>query len=162
MTFPMKNKDINLFLQNNPKLNIKIRLFDSIMISDTEMKIYEHKEIGKGGKIINILFHKTFKNKKSYYHYFWIKNINNIKKTIKKRFVCVVCYDKFSTSNALNRHLLTCNSMTNELYPPKNSFLYFDDRKAAKYASPLSIMGFADFETKLELINCKDNFKKIF
>ena len=50
MTFPMKNKDINLFLQNNPKLNIKIRLFDSIMISDTEMKIYEHKEIGKGGK----------------------------------------------------------------------------------------------------------------
>ena len=84
MTFPMKNKDINLFLQNNPKLNIKIRLFDSIMISDTEMKIYEHKEIGKGGKIINILFHKTFKNKKSYYHYFWIKNINNIKKQSKK------------------------------------------------------------------------------
>ena len=52
--------------------------------------------------------------------------------------------------------------MTNELYPPKNSFLYFDDRKAAKYASPLSIMGFADFETKLELINCKDNLENSF
>ena len=91
MTFPMKNKDINLFLQNNPKLNIKIRLFDSIMISDTEMKIYEHKEIGKGGKIINILFHKTFKNKKSYYHYFWIKNINNIKKKQSKKDLFVLC-----------------------------------------------------------------------
>ena len=29
-------------------------------------------------------------------------------------------------------------------------------KKAAKYASPISIMGFADFETKLECINSKD------
>ena len=119
------------------------------------MKIYESKVIGKGQKIVNILFHKTFKNKRTFYHYYWIKNINNIKSTIKKRFVCVLCYDKFSTSNALNRHLLKCNSLTNEVYPPEKSYLSFDDKKAAKYASPISIMGFADFETKLKSINKK-------
>ena len=80
ITFPMKNKDINVFLKNNPNLDISIRLFDSITISKTDMKIYEYKVIGKGRKIINLLFHKSYKNKKSFYHYFWIKNINNIKK----------------------------------------------------------------------------------
>ena len=82
ISFPIKNKSINHFLKINPKLNIRIRLFDSIIISDQEMKIFEHKIIGSGRKIINILFHKTYKNKASYYHYFWIKNINNIKKII--------------------------------------------------------------------------------
>ena len=79
ITFPMKNKDINVFLKNNPNLDISIRLFDSIAISKTDMKIYEYRVIGKGRKIINLLFHKSYKNKKSFYHYFWIKNINNIK-----------------------------------------------------------------------------------
>ena len=83
--FPMKNKNISLFLKNNPKLNIKIRLFDSIIISNTDMKIYEHKVIGQGRNktVVNILFHKSYKNKKSFYHYFWLKNINNIKKQLK-------------------------------------------------------------------------------
>ena len=80
ITFPMKNKDINVFLNNNPNLDISIRLFDSITISKTDMQIYEYRIIGKGRKIINLLFHKSYKNKKSFYHYFWIKNINNIKK----------------------------------------------------------------------------------
>ena len=80
ITFPMKNKDINVFLKNNPNLDISIRLFDSITISKTDMKIYEYRIIGKGRKIINLLFHKSYKNRKSFYHYFWIKNINNIKK----------------------------------------------------------------------------------
>ena len=53
------------------------------------MKIYEHKVIGKGPKIINLLFHKRYKNKQSYYHYFWIKNINNIKKSF-KNILCVL------------------------------------------------------------------------
>ena len=157
VTFPMRNKNIDIFLKNNPKLDISIRLFDSITISKTDMKIYEYKVIGKGRKIINLLFHKSYKNKKSFYHYFWIKNINNIKKTIKRRFVCDVCYEKFSTSVALNRHLLTCNALTKEVYPPENSYISYDDRKAAKYASPLSIMGFADFETKLDGDSSKDD-----
>ena len=77
----MKNKHINQFLENNPKLDITVRLFDSIVVSKTDMKIFEHRKFGKGRKIVNILFHKTYKNKKSYYYYyFWIKNINNIKK----------------------------------------------------------------------------------
>ena len=33
VTFPMKNKDINVFLKNYPKHDISIRLFDSITIS---------------------------------------------------------------------------------------------------------------------------------
>ena len=70
----MKNKHINLFLKSNPKLNIKIRLFSSVVVSNTNMKIFEHKKMGKGKKLINILFHKTYKDKKLYYHYFWIKN----------------------------------------------------------------------------------------
>ena len=82
ITFPMKNKDINVFLKNNPNLDISIRLFDSIAISKTDMKIYEYRIIGKGRKIINLLFHKSYKNRKSFYHYFWIKNINNIKKQL--------------------------------------------------------------------------------
>ena len=53
------------------------------------MKIYEHKVVGKGRKIINILFHKSYKNKRSYYHYFWMKNINNIKTSIKNS-LCVL------------------------------------------------------------------------
>ena len=55
------------------------------------MKIYESKVIGKGRKIVDILFHKTFKNKRTFYHYYGIRNINNIKNTILKRFVCVLC-----------------------------------------------------------------------
>ena len=49
------------------------------------MKIYEHKVIGQGRNktVVNILFHKSYKNKKSFYHYFWLKNINNIKKQLK-------------------------------------------------------------------------------
>ena len=155
----MKNKHINQFLENNPKLDITVRLFDSIVVSKTDMKIFEHRKFGKGRKIVNILFHKTYKNKKSYYYYFWIKNINNIKKTLSRNFVCTVCYDKFSTNTALNRHLISCNSMTNEVYPPDKTYLSFDSKKAAKYASPISIMGFADFETKLECINSKDKLE---
>ena len=73
ITFPMKNKDINVFLKNNPNLDISIRLFDSITISKTDMQIYEYRTIGKGHKIINLLFHKSYKNEKSFHHYFWIK-----------------------------------------------------------------------------------------
>ena len=49
--------------------------------------------------------------------------------------------------------------MTNEVYPPDKTYLSFDSKKAAKYASPISIMGFADFETKLECINSKDKLE---
>ena len=84
ISFPMKNKNIIHFLKNNPNLNISIRLFDSVVTSKNDMKIYEHKVIGKGKKIINILFHKSYIKKKSFYHYFWLKNINNIQKKLKK------------------------------------------------------------------------------
>ena len=48
------------FLKNNPNLDIRIRLFDSIAISKTDMKLYEYRIIGKGRKIINLLFHKSY------------------------------------------------------------------------------------------------------
>ena len=54
---PMKNKNIKLFLRNNSRLDISIRLFDSILISKNDTKTYEHKVLGKGRKIINILSH---------------------------------------------------------------------------------------------------------
>ena len=44
LPFPIKNKHISLFLQNNPTLNIKIRLFNSVVVSDTNMKIFEHRK----------------------------------------------------------------------------------------------------------------------
>ena len=47
----------------------------------------------------------------------------------KKRFVCDVCYERFSAPTALNRHMLTCNSMTIEVYPKEKSFVSFDDKK---------------------------------
>ena len=49
--------------------------------------------------------------------------------------------------------------MTLETYPKPKSFLSFDDKKAAKYASLISIMGFADFETKQDLIDREANLK---
>ena len=55
--------------------------------------------------------------------------------------------------------MLTCNSMTTEVYPKEKSFVSFDDKKAAKYASPISIMGFADFETKQKFINKEVNLE---
>ena len=59
----------------------------------------------------------------------------------------------------MNRHLLTFNSITKEVYAPENSSLSYDDKQAAKYASPLSIMGVVDFETKLDGNNSRDDFK---
>ena len=148
--FPITLKEIPYFLKNNPHLNISIRLFDSIKISQNDMKIYSGKIIGSGKKIINILFHKTYKNKKSQYHFFWIKNINNIKNTTKQSYVCTICYDRFSYMKGLNKHLLICNCRTEEKYPAPNTFLFYDDKRAAKFASPITVIGFADFECKLE------------
>ena len=71
--------------------------------------------------------------------------------------MCVICYDKYSTSQALNRHLLICNSITKEVYPSPQTFISFDDKKAAKFASPLSIIGFADFEAKLDSLDYDNN-----
>ena len=45
ISFPMKNKNIIHVLQNNPQFDITIKLFDSVVISETDMKIYEHKLI---------------------------------------------------------------------------------------------------------------------
>ena len=63
--FPMKNKQVFHFLKNNQRLDINIRLFDSVAISSREMNIFDYKTIGKGRNIINILFHKTYKNKRN-------------------------------------------------------------------------------------------------
>ena len=43
--------------------------------------------------------------------------------------------------------------MTKEVYPSPRTFVSFDDKKAAKLASPLSIIGFADFEEKLDSLD---------
>ena len=59
LSLPIRNKDIVHFLRNNPKLNIAIRLFDSVVVSEKEMRIYEYKVIGKNRQVINILFHKS-------------------------------------------------------------------------------------------------------
>ena len=132
MPFSIKNKHIGVFLQNNRSLIIKIRLSNSVLVSDTNMKIFEHRKIGTRRKVINILFHKIYKDKKSCCHYFWTKNLNNIKNTIKKRFVRVVCYERISAPTSLNRHMLTCNSMTTKVYPKEKSFVSFDDKKSCK------------------------------
>ena len=61
ITFPMKNKDINVFLKNNPNLDISIRLFDSIAISKTDMKIYEYRIIEKVVKLLTYCFTNLIK-----------------------------------------------------------------------------------------------------
>ena len=55
--------------------------------------------------------------------------------------------------------MLTCNSVTIEVYPKETNFVSFNDKKAAKYASQISIMGFADFETKQRFINIEVNWE---
>ena len=52
--------------------------------------------------------------------------------------------------------------MTKETYPNPKTFLAFEDKKAAKFASLLAITGFADFESKLDCINnANDKFKEV-
>ena len=52
--------------------------------------------------------------------------------------------------------------MTKETYPSPKTFLTFDENKAAKFASPLAITGFADFESKFDCINnANDKFKEV-
>ena len=162
ITLPMTNKNIPSFIKDNARLDISIRLFDSIKISENDMHIYETKVIGRGTNIINILFHKIYKRKKTYYVYFWIKNINSIKRDLKQSYVCMICYERFSSGKALKRHSLICNSITEEKFPKPKTFLSYDNKKAAKFASPISIIGFADFEAKLIRMKksegeCKNN-----
>ena len=162
ITLPMTNKNIPSFIKDNARLDISIRLFDSIKISENDMHIYETKVIGRGTNIINILFHKIYKRKKTYYVYFWIKNINSIKRDLKQSYVCMICYERFSSGKALKRHSLICNSITEEKFPKPKTFLSYDNKKAAKFASPISIIGFADFEAKLMRIEksedeCRNN-----
>ena len=88
--------------------------------------------------------------------------MNNISQNVERIFLCVICYDRFSTSKTLNRHLLTCNARTKEIYPNSKTFLDFDDKKAAKFASPLAITGFTDFESKFDCFkNTNDKFKEV-
>ena len=63
LPFPIKNKHIGVFLQNNPSLNVKIRLFNSVVVSDTNMKIFEHRKIGTGKKLSISYFIKLTKTK---------------------------------------------------------------------------------------------------
>ena len=157
ISLPMTNKNIPSFIKNNAHLDISIRLFDSIKISQNDMQIYQTKILGKGSNIINILFHKIYKRKKTYYVYFWMKCINSIKRDLKQSYVCMICYERFSSSKALKRHSLICNSITEEKYPKPKTFLSYDNKKAAKFASPFSIIGFADFEAKLKKIEEGEN-----
>ena len=73
INFPIRNKDIVHFKRNNPKLDIAIRLFDSVVISEKDMRIYEYKVIGKSSQVINILFHKCHRNKKHHINIFGYK-----------------------------------------------------------------------------------------
>lgn len=65
ITFPMKNKDIEILLKNNPNLNLRLRLFDSIMVSKNDMKIYESKVIGKGQKNCQNIISQNFQKQKN-------------------------------------------------------------------------------------------------
>ena len=51
----MKNKLMVHFSKNRPKLDISIRLLDSVAISSREMKFFDYRTIGEGN-IINILY----------------------------------------------------------------------------------------------------------
>ena len=56
--------------------------------------------------------------------------------------------------------MLICHSKTKEIFPKPKTFLSYDNKKSAKYESPLSVIGFADFEAKLEKIeNTSDECK---
>ena len=95
VSLPMKNKNIPHFLKNNHHLNFSIRLFDLIKTSNSEVQMYEAKIFGKGGNIINIMFYEIYKEKKTYYIYYWIKHLDTIKKSLSYNYVCTICYDRF-------------------------------------------------------------------
>ena len=47
--------------------------------------------------------------------------------------------------------------MTEEVYLSPRTFVSFDDKKATKFASPLSIIGFADFEAQPDILDTDDD-----
>ena len=58
------------FLNRNPRLDISVRLLDSIKASETDVKIYESKIIGKGKKILTFCFINHIKTKNHFTNIF--------------------------------------------------------------------------------------------
>ena len=65
--------------------------------------------------IISLSFFIKLIKKEILLSLFFDKKYHQYQKTFKRKFVCTICYDKFSTNAALNRHLISCYSMTNEM-----------------------------------------------
>ena len=142
-------KDIKTFLKQNKFLDISIVIYEGRLSPDSnQIQVWKYGKLGVGKNEINVLHTFIFKNGEKLSYYFYIKNILTIHHFFQKKYPCLQCFERFTSKERLNNHLQKC-TYPQVLYPKKGTLIQYDKKCEAKYNSPLSIVGFADFETKL-------------
>ena len=153
--FPITIKDIEKFVANNKKYNLRINI---LLLS--EGNIYPLKcGVGDGEKITNLLLVHTLKKEKAVSHYLLIKNLDKYllktyrndsnKLCYEKAFFCLNCLNKFSSKTKRTKHMELCNRHNTRIEKtpePGNNLIYFQ-----KYENqfPQDLIGYLDFECEL-------------
>ena len=153
-------KQLKIFLKNNSNLNVKIILFEGRLSPKSgNIEVYQHSKIEHGKRIINILRLFNFEGKARRSYYFYLKNASTLTLLKRNRWCCLICFERFTSKQRLLNHLQSCNAngahLKEAIYPKKGTYINFSKLDAAKYQSPLPIVGFADLEANLQsLIDC--------
>ena len=162
INFPCKTLDIKRFIKQNKNLNLCIYLFEARRNCNGSLQIFSDQKIGNGKQRIHLLSYTLYSNKKvKNKYYFWMKNINNTFRQEKKRFLCLICYNRFSSKHALNNHLIKCESNSKEVFPDPGTYIEYTDILSAQQSSEINIFGFADFESKLSPIKDQNECKNM-
>ena len=130
LTFPLHTDDVGQFCKQNKHLNIKINLLFQTFGQNGEQEVYPLKtNIGEGKNILNILLTST---EKSTYHYVLITDVNKYlrktylskdgyKRSYKKDFFCLSCFNSFSTQKILDDHVANvCLNQDKREVPPQD------------------------------------------
>ena len=145
-------RDIKLLLKNNLHLNVCVHIYEARLSPHSgNIQVWKYGKIGVGKNQVNILHTFQFERKAKQHFYFYIKSISSIYQFQQKKYPCLVCFDRFTSKLRLYNHLQKC-TIPQPVYPEPNSFIEYDEKCKAKYHSTLSIVGFADFESKLNSI----------
>ena len=152
-------RDIKIFLKQNKILDISVVINEGRLSPHSkQIQVWKYGKLGVGRKQINLLHILIFKNKEKVNYYFYIKNIYTLHHFFQKKYPCLQCFERFTSMKRLQTHLQKC-VLPQVLYPKKGTLIHYDKKCEAKFSSTLSIVGFADFETKLHKLSNVANKK---
>lgn len=156
MSFPSEIRDIEKFLRQNPKLNLKINL----LYRNLNNLIYPLEfGLGNGTKIINLLMvEKKLEDDILGFHFIFVKDVNkylrnvyttNYSKSYEQKFFCLNCLNSFSRQKTLDEHLSKCC-----MYKPRKERCVTDDSRIIQFKKfkacyPQEMIGYLDFESVL-------------